>query len=182
MTKFSVPAKEDVCTSNKAIFDQIEKTVGFVPNIYALMAYSDTALDTYLKFENAPNSFSKKEIQLIKLVVSQENSCDYCLSAHTLFGKMNGFSKVQMLEIRNGSASFNDKLDALAKITKEVSAHKGHASEDAVQNFFNSGYTNASLIELVQLVAVIIVTNYLNNLTKVPIDFELAPSLEELSV
>ncbi len=93
MTKFSVPTKEEVNTSNKAIFDQLKKTVGFVPNLYALMAYSDTALDTYIKFENAPNSFSKKEIELIKLVVSQENGCQYCLSAHTLFGEMNGFSK-----------------------------------------------------------------------------------------
>ncbi len=182
MTKFTVPAKEDVSTSNKAIFDQLKKTVGFVPNIYALMAYSDTALDTYLKFESAPNSFSKKEIELIKLVVSQENGCQSCLSAHTLFGEMNGFSKDQMLEIRSGLASFNSKLNALASITKEITANKGDASDEAVQNFFDAGYSKGALIELVQLVAVMIVTNYLHNLTKVPIDFALAPPLKEMAV
>ncbi|MEO5983976.1 MAG: carboxymuconolactone decarboxylase family protein, partial [Ferruginibacter sp.] len=106
MTKFTVPTKDDVSMGNKNKFDQLKKTVGFVPNIYALMAYSDTALETYLKFENAPTSLSKKEIELVKLVVSEENGCQYCLSAHTMFGKMNGFNEEQILEIRTGSASF----------------------------------------------------------------------------
>lgn len=70
MTEFTVPTREEVSGKNKALFDQLKKAVGFTPNVYAIMAYSDTALDTYLKFENAPNSFSKKETELVKLVVS----------------------------------------------------------------------------------------------------------------
>lgn len=179
MTKFIIPTKDDVSITNQTLFDQLKKAVGFVPNIYSLMAYSETALDTYLKFENAPNSFSKKEVELIKLAVSQENGCQYCLSAHTLFGKMNGFSEEQILEIRSGSASFSSKLHALVNITKEITAKKGDTTDEAVQNFFDAGYTRGALVELVQLVAVMVVTNYLHNLTKVPIDFELAPSLHE---
>ncbi len=182
MTKFSVPTKEEVSEENKVLFDKLKNAVGFVPNIYALMAYSETALETYLKFESAANSFSKKEIELVKLVVSQQNGCQYCLSAHTIFGKMNGFSEEQMLEIRTGAASFNPKLNALANLTKEITAHKGKASDEAVQNFFDQGYTKGSLIELVQLVAVMLVTNYLHNLTQISIDFALAPSLQREAV
>ncbi|MEJ7830490.1 MAG: carboxymuconolactone decarboxylase family protein, partial [Segetibacter sp.] len=96
-------------------------------------------------------------------------------------GEMNGFSKDQMLEIRSGSACFDSRLNALASITKEITAGKGHATDEAVQNFFDAGYTKGALIELLQLVAVMIVTNYLHNLTKVPIDFALAPPLKELA-
>lgn len=182
MTKFNVPTIDEVSTNNKAVFDRLKKAVGFVPNIYALMAYSDTGLETYLAFENAPTSFSKKEVELIKLVISEENGCQYCVSAHTLFGEKNGLSKDQMLEIRNGSASFNSRLNSLAGITKEITANKGHASDNAVQNFFSAGYTKGALVELVQLVAIMIVTNYLNNLTQIPIDFALAPPLQELAI
>ena len=173
-----VPTREEVSAKNKDLFDRLKKAVGFTPNVYAIMAYSDTALDSYLKFENAPNSFSKKETELVKLVVSQANDCQYCLSAHTLFGNMNGFSDDQMLEIRSGAASFNGKLHALADLTKEITETRGKVRDKAVQNFFDAGYTKGSLIELVQLVAVMVVTNYLNNITKIPIDFALAPSLE----
>ena len=65
MTKFTVPTENEVSAANKINFDRLTKAVGFVPNIYALMAYSDTALDTYLKFENALNTLSKKEIELV---------------------------------------------------------------------------------------------------------------------
>lgn len=179
MTKFTVPAEDEVSPANKTNFKMLTKAVGFVPNIYALMAYSDTALDTYLKFENAPTTLSKKETELVKLVVSQENGCQYCVSAHTMFGRMNGFSSEQMLEIRRGSALFNHKYDALAIITKQIAAYKGKATDAAIQNFFNAGYSKGTLIEVVQLVAVMIVTNYLHNLTGVPVDFDLAPTLEE---
>ena len=179
MTKFTVPTEDEVSAANKTNFIRLTKAVGFVPNIYALMAYSETALDSYLKFENAPTTLSKKETELVKLVVSQENDCQYCLSAHTMFGTMNGFTKEQMLEIRSGSALFNDKLHALATITKQIAAHKGKATDAAIENFFNAGFSKGTLIELVQLVAVMVVTNYLHNLTGVPIDFEPAPTLEE---
>lgn len=182
MSKFIVPTHDVVNSTNKNIFERLQKAVGFVPNIYALMAYSETALDTYIKFENAPTSFSKRELEVVKLVVSQENGCHYCLSAHTMFGKMNGLSENEMLEIRGGSASFNNKLDALANLTKEIVSNKGRAMENTIQNFFKAGYTKGSLIDLVQLVAVMVVTNYLNNLTQVPIDFDLAPQLEEQTV
>ena len=179
MTKFTVPTEDEVSPANKEKFNRLTKAVGFVPNIYALMAYSETALDTYLKFENAPNTLSKKETELVKLVVSQENGCQYCISAHTMFGTMNGFSMEQMLEIRSGSALFNHKLDALAIITKQIAAHKGKATDAAIENFFDAGYSKGTLIELVQLVAVMVVTNYLNNLTGIPVDFDPAPTLQE---
>lgn len=182
MTKFIVPTKEEVSAENKMIFEQLKNAVGFVPNIYALMAHSKTALGTYLKFENAENSFSKKEIELVKLVVSQQNGCQYCLSAHTVFGKMNGLNEDQMLEIRTGAASFDAKLNALAILTKEITAKKGKVSDGALQLFFDEGYTKGMLIELVQLVAVMLVTNYLHNITQIPIDFALAPSLQNQAV
>lgn len=34
MSKFNVPTKAEVSESNQAIFDQLEKGLGFVPNLY----------------------------------------------------------------------------------------------------------------------------------------------------
>ena len=56
----------------------------------------------------------------IHWVVSQVNQCKYCLAAHTVVGKMNGLTDDQIIEIRHGHASFDTKLDALARLTKGV--------------------------------------------------------------
>jgi uncharacterized peroxidase-related enzyme len=180
MTTFAIPKKEEVSQSNKKIFKQLEKTVGFIPNIYAVMAYSPTALDTFLKFENAATLLSKKEVELIKLVVSQVNGFQYCLNAHMLIGKLNGFTEEEMLEIRSGSASFNHKYDILAVITKEIAVNKGNAAEATIADFLKAGYTKGLLIELAQVVAGMEITNYLRKLLQVPIDTELkSPVIEE---
>ena len=51
MSTFNVPTREEVNTQNQVIFDQLTKQVGFVPNLYATYAYSDTALGNYLNFQ-----------------------------------------------------------------------------------------------------------------------------------
>ncbi|ANI88148.1 alkylhydroperoxidase [Arachidicoccus ginsenosidimutans] len=176
-TKFAVPQREDVSANNQAIFDNLKKGLGFVPNAFATIAYSDKALETYLNFSNAKSSLSKKEKEVVNLSVSEVNGCDYCLAAHTAIGKLNGFSEEQTFEIRKGEVSFDSKLDALAKFAKEAAITKGRVSETTLDNFLNAGYTKASVIDVVLAIADITVTNYVNNIAGTPIDFPLAKAL-----
>lgn len=44
MTPFEVSTREQVSPENQAIFDNLRKNVGFVPNLYATYAYSKNAL------------------------------------------------------------------------------------------------------------------------------------------
>ena len=80
-----------------------------VPNLYATLAHSETALGTYLALQNAKSSINGKAREVINLVVSQVNGCEYCLAAHTVIGGMVGFSAEQIIEIRGGRASFDLK-------------------------------------------------------------------------
>ena len=123
-TTFNVPTKDEVSENNQAIFDQLEKGVGFVPNLYATYAYNDTALGGYLALQNRKSTLKAKEREVINLVVSEVNACRYCQSAHTALGKMNGFTDEQILEIRSGKASFDAKLDALAKFVKNITVNR----------------------------------------------------------
>ena len=111
-------------------------------------------------------------------MVSQENGCRYCQSAHTVLGKMNGFSDEQILEIRSGSASFNPKFDALARLTYEITALRGKPSDETLAQFYAAGYNHGSLVDVVMAVADKVAMNYLHNITQIPIDFPLAPELE----
>ncbi len=55
MKKFTVPARDEVTPANQAIFDNLHKALGFVPNLYAAIAYSDNGLARYLANQNAKN-------------------------------------------------------------------------------------------------------------------------------
>ena len=178
MRTFSVPTRDEVSENNQQIFDNLNKGLGFVPNLYAYYAKNETALGDYLALQNRKSTLRAKEREIVNLVTSQINGCRYCQSAHTALGKMNGFSDDQILEIRGGAASFDSKYDALAKFTASVVTNRGKATEEAKENFFAAGYTEANMIDVVVVVGDKIISNYIHNLTGFEIDFPIAPELE----
>lgn len=180
MQKFQVPTREEVSEGNQQIFDQLKKNLGFVPNLYAYYAHNDTALGDYLGFQNRKSTLKAKEREVINLVVSEINGCRYCQSAHTVLGKMNGFSEEQILEIRGGNAPFDSKLNALAQFAAATARNKGRVDDSTKEAFFAAGYTEANLIDVVFVIGDKIISNYIHNLAGFAIDFPLAPELSEV--
>lgn len=181
MKKFTVPARDEVAPANQAIFDNLNKALGFVPNLYATMAYSDNGLGRYLAYQNAKTSLSNREKEAVNLVVSQINGCVYCQSAHTVIGKMNGFSEEQVIDLRRGRSS-DTKLHALVQLAASITKNKGRADNATVDAFFAAGYTDEHLVDTVLQVSDKIAMNYLHNLTQVPVDFPVATALETEAV
>ncbi|HLP93041.1 MAG TPA: carboxymuconolactone decarboxylase family protein [Saprospiraceae bacterium] len=182
MTQFIVPTRSEVSENNQAIFDNLQKGLGFVPNLYATFAYSDTALGDYLAFQNRKSTLRAKERELINLVVSEVNECRYCLAAHTTLGKMNGFTEEQILEIRSGKAAFDAKFDALARFTRELTIQRGKPSAESIKQLFEAGYNKANLIDILIVVGDKIISNYLHGVTQIPVDFPEAQPLHAKNV
>ncbi|KIX22669.1 alkylhydroperoxidase [Flavobacterium sp. 316] len=176
--QFSIPTKNEVSKNNQAIFNNLEKGLGFVPNLYAYFAKNDTALADYLALQNRKSTLKAKEREIINLITSQINGCRYCQSAHTVLGKLNGFTDDQIIEIRQGNIPFDSKLNALVTFTKAVVENKGNVSNEIKNTFFEAGYTEANLIDVVIIVGDKIISNYIHNLTGFAIDFPLAPEVK----
>ena len=174
---FTVPTREEVSSNNQQIFDGLHKMIGFVPNLYAYYAKSETALGDYLALQNRKSTLTGKQREIINLVTSQINGCRYCQSAHSVFGKFSGLSEEEILEIRNGSASFDAKLDALVQFTKAVVINRGKVSTEAKEAFFNEGYTEGNLIDTVIIIGDKTISNYLHNITDLDIDWPLAKQI-----
>ena len=176
-TLFAVPSRDNVSEKNQAVFDRLEKSLGMVPNLYATFAHSDTALSDFLAFDNRKSSLSAKEREVVNLVASQINGCAYCLAAHTAIGQNVGFSSDQILELRGGHASFDDKLNTLAQFVAEVVENRGKISDLRTAELLDAGYTEENIVDIVMTISGISTTNYLHNITEVPVDFPAAPAL-----
>ncbi|PWK33331.1 carboxymuconolactone decarboxylase family protein [Cupriavidus plantarum] len=177
MSKINVPTREDVSPANQAIFDKLKTSLGMVPNLYATFAHAEHALGNYLAFQNGKSSIIGKAREVVNLVVSEVNRCEYCLAAHTVIGKMNGFTDEQVLEIRGGTATFDARLDALARLTRNIALNRGHADPALVDAFFDAGWTKGNLVDAIVVIGDKTVTNYLHATTQVPVDFPAAPKL-----
>ncbi|KAA1177171.1 carboxymuconolactone decarboxylase family protein [Rhizobium tropici] len=182
MNHINVPTRDEVSSANQQLFDQLKSKLGVVPNLYATLAHSENALGTYLALQNARSSITGKAREVVNLVVSQVNECRYCLAAHTIIAGMNGFTPDQILEIRKGRASFDPKLDALARLVRDIAISRGHADPALVDAFLTAGWTKENLIDAIVTIGDKTVTNYLHATTNVPIDFPAAPALSPESI
>lgn len=173
--EFKVPKIEEVLEYDRKLLYAIQRSVGFVPNVYAFMTRSETALKRYLDFKNVRTVFKPIEAEAIHLVTSQVSQCPYCLAAHTAIARDLGLTNEQIEAIRKGNVTWDKKLDTLVDFTCEMVTNRGKMSPEMIDRFYGAGYTDAYLVDLVMLVGMTTITNYLNNATWIPVDFPEAP-------
>ena len=172
---------EQANENSQAIFTNIKSKIGMLPNLYATMGTSDKLLGGFLTFQETIKSgeFTAKEYEAIAQATSQANGCAYCLSAHTAIGKMNGFTEKETMELRTNTI-LDNKLNALVTLASELVNLKGHPSQEAIENFLNSGYNKAAFAELIATVALTTITNTVYHNGGFEIDFPRAQNIEQL--
>ena len=76
----------DLSEAMRAYFAKCNEKIGFVPNVLRAYAHGNAKLEAFAAFYNdlmlAPSGLSKLEREMIAVVVSSQNRCYYCLTAH----------------------------------------------------------------------------------------------------
>lgn len=158
----------------KEVLQKALKQVGFVPNMYANMVNSPGLLNTYLDGYaafRADSGFSSVEQEVVFLVISHENGCEYCVGAHSfLADAKSGVPKEVTDAIRDGRPIPDAKLEALAAFTRVIFASRGLPDRKQVDAFLSAGYAERQILEIVLALAVKTLSNYANHLFHTPLD------------
>lgn len=148
--------------------------VGFIPNMYANMANSPGLLNTYLDGYAAfrqESGFTPTEQDVIFLVISRENGCEYCVAAHSVLAdKASGVPVAVTDAIRDGHPLPDAKLQALAEFTRVLVASHGLPERAQTGPFLAAGYSERHILEIVLAIAVKTLSNYANHLFHTPLD------------
>ena len=93
MSRLSVPNLETTTGPSGQIYAQIKKAIGSVPNTFAaIAAHGPAALKSVLAADAvlAAGTLTKRDQEVIKLVISAAGGCDYCVAAHNHLAKLAG--------------------------------------------------------------------------------------------
>jgi uncharacterized peroxidase-related enzyme len=146
--------------------------MGKVPNAFATIANSPATLDGYLKFSTTlqGGQLTSRQRELLALAISQVNECQYCLSAHSVTGKMAGLTPDQIREARAGKS--NDPLEnAIVTFATQAIQQRGRVSDEELNAARVAGVDDGLMIEIIATIALMTVTNYVNRLADPEIDF-----------
>jgi AhpD family alkylhydroperoxidase len=177
--EFKVPSYNEVNADARHVFDQLNKSAGKIPNLYATIGHSGNALASYMSFvqAQAKSSFHGKEREAVYLIVSQLNGCEYCLASHTQSAMRFGWKEEDTLLLRSGNSP-DPKWQVIFKVIQSVINDKGEVNDALLQSFFDAGFKTASLMDLMVLISIMSFTNYVYRLTKIPIDFPTAKPIQ----
>lgn len=156
------------------------KRIGMVPNLYCMMANSIDVFDGFVTFlAHLDNTgLDKKLREMVYLLTSQINACEYCLASHTSTAVENGvMTREESLDARRGTSA-DPKIDAMLKFTREVVEKRGQMRDETLQAVKDQGYTDSDIIAALGTVAMATLTNYTASVGRTELDFLDAPPLD----
>jgi uncharacterized peroxidase-related enzyme len=174
MSRLTAPAIADAPAAAQALFDAIRKGAGKVPNAYALIgALSPAALKVAMEGDAALSrgSLSKVEIEAIRVAVSAQNGCDYCVAAHSAIGKMVGLKGDELRQLRSGDSVEDTKRQALVDFARHVTSTTGTVAAERVEAVLAAGWTSAQIVEALLTISLISFTNLVNRVNDTAVDF-----------
>jgi uncharacterized peroxidase-related enzyme len=172
MSRIAVVTTETANADQKALLDAIQSKLGMVPNFLKILAHSPDALKAFLGLHGVAESGSldPQTRERIALAVAQENSCEYCLSAHSALGRKSGLSNDEMAANRAGSSQ-DAKAAAAVVFAQALNEHLGEVTQAEFDAVRNTGYSDAEIVEIITHVGMNILTNLIGKATRVEIDF-----------
>ena len=175
MSRITVPAIATATGATAEVYAQVKKIAGgTVPNLFAAVGHvAPAVLAAVLNAEGAlaTGSLGKQDLETIKLLVSEQTGCDYCVAAHVMLGKMTGLSADVLKQIRAGQATGDAKRDALVRFVLVLQKTSGTLDESEVAAIRAAGYTDTQLGEISLAVAMTIFTNSFNRINDTVVDF-----------
>jgi uncharacterized peroxidase-related enzyme len=170
--KFVVHTSETASPQAGEVLKSAEKAFGFVPNLLGVLAEAPIALQAYIDLTEllSKASLNAVEQQVMMLAVSYENSCGYCMAAHSTVAGMTAMPETILKALRNGVNLPDPKLEALRSFVVEVVRSRGRVSDERIDEFLSAGYRRQNVLEVVFAVAMKTLSNYVNNMAETPVD------------
>jgi len=173
MNRIPIPTIDESPAATLPLLDEVNKQLGTVPNMMKLIGHSPPALEGYLNMSDAlkKGKINKKTRERIALALAEINGSRYCLSAHSHFGKNMNLGETEIKANRSGTSLEDPKAAAAIHFAAKVALDRGHVCDTDIEEVREAGHSNAEIVEIILHVALNTLTNYLNTVAKLKIDF-----------
>ena len=166
-----VPEESEVRQDVRDLFAKFREKTGFVPNVarnFALMPehfmrwfrYYD-----YLMRNEEPGLLSRKEREMIAVVVSAANQCEYCLASHSAYLREISGDPIlpDVLAANFRRAHLTPRERALLEFAHQITVNSAVMSAADVQMLRSIGLSDEEIFEAAQVAAMFNFTNRIAN-------------------
>jgi uncharacterized peroxidase-related enzyme len=153
-----------------AYFKKCDERLGFVPNVLKAFAFDNGKLEAFVDYrqelvQNAEN-LSKLEIEMIATVVSSQNRCFYCITAHGNAVRQLGDPVLGELMVMNYRAARLPKRQrAMLDFAVKLTTAPWEVEEEDRERLRRAGFSNRDIWDIASVAAFYNMTNRLASAT-----------------
>lgn len=159
-------------TEAEQILSMVEQKFGFRPNLVEEMVTAPAAARVYLGGQEAmaEGVLTPVQQQAVQLAVATENECHYCTAAHSGLARQAGLPGGDVETILDGRLPDNPDVAPVVEATRRVMNERGWLDADDLQDLEARGVDRARLYEIVTLVGLKTISNYINHIADTEVD------------
>ncbi|MEH6345985.1 MAG: carboxymuconolactone decarboxylase family protein [Bermanella sp.] len=172
MNEFKKYQLDNAPQASVATLEVVQSQYGFVPNLMGQMAQSPALLKAYKAVGDlfASSNLNATEQQVVLMTINRYHECRYCMAGHTMVSEMTGVDMNAINAIRDDQPIGDHKLGALRGFTLKVIEQRGKVSQAQLNAFYQAGYSQETVLEIVVAAAYKTMSNYTNHLVGTEVD------------
>ena len=176
MPKISVVEKNEVSEEVQEIFTEIESAFGMVPNLFKTYANFSPLLKANwdkVKALMMQGNLSRKIKEAIAVLVSKDNSCSYCVAAHTAALKSIGVTgkEIEVIENDIEKSDFTEKERGLIAFTRKANKDPNRITDEEFEALRKTGATEPEIVEALGVMELFTAFNKFLDSLNVEVDF-----------
>lgn len=153
MTRFPLPALEELPADLRERITEEADRAGFVPNVFLAYAYKPSHFRAFFQYYDAlveDTDLSRREIEMIIVTVSGVNDCYYCNVAHGALLRVYGDDPLlaDQLVANHRGADLSDRHRAMLDFAVALTQTQAQIDDATVTSMIDQGFSREEIWDI----------------------------------
>ncbi|AYZ00076.1 alkylhydroperoxidase [Burkholderia multivorans] len=171
VSRFPVPALDDLPDDIRARIVAVQEKSGFIPNVFLTLAHRPDEFRAFFAYHDAlmdkPGNLTKAEREMIVVATSSANQCQYCVIAHGAILRVRAKDPLIADQIATNyrKADITPRQKAMLDFAMKVSQAAQQVGEADFDTLKSHGFTEEDAWDIAAISAFFGMSNRIANVT-----------------
>ncbi|NTZ04821.1 peroxidase-related enzyme [Burkholderia metallica] len=171
VSRFPVPALEDLPDDIRERIAAVQEKSGFIPNVFLTLAHRPDEFRAFMAYHDAlmdkPGNLSKAEREMIVVATSGVNQCQYCVIAHGAILRIRAKDPLIADQVATNyrKADITARQKAMLDFAMKVSQAAHQVGEPDFDTLKTHGFTEDDIWDIAAISAFFGMSNRIANVT-----------------
>ena len=171
ISRFPVPKVADLPSDVRERIEKVQEKSGFIPNVFLVLAHRPDEFRAFMAYHDAlmdkPGGLTKADREMIVVVTSAANQCQYCVIAHGAILRVRAKNPLiaDQVAINYRKADITPRQRAMLDFAMQVALQSHTVSDDDIARLEPHGFAREDVWDIAAIAAFFAMSNRLANVT-----------------